>query len=518
MGDFYEKLDNYLTRLESSYQPTVNTLSATVNKPLTLTISSQNARTPQLFTTQTDNSYSSFTVDLSQRAIIGAKSIQLTRAVIPQCNPSISDNALVFYYYRLTTQTDVNGDTFYSELPNIYNLYCIRLLPSYYKQELIATPSQYGFNQTFNSYKDLLVQLNLATLNDLAYNNQVVKTFPFIPGDITFSISNNKFQVTGNNINTVNPFPIYNATYIYQQNNLLTYNGVGYICKNNNVTGGNTPDTNSNFQTYTQTTNFYTYLFAGFQDPNVLTLQGFNYNLSWNPYHQYLSGDLTYYNGHQYTATKPSQGFAPPNATYWTVGSANAVLISGINGLSQTWDFELLASIPGQPYYPKNLVNRTLNLILGFSWNGINFTSLLPQLITPSIYPLGSSAPILFNRLRPIPIYAQGTLQDYPQLTTGTYSADAFCNLVFSSIINIYTDIIGNVTLDSQKNTQLLSLIPMNAPNLGVLYYVSPLENPLELGHKDIYNITINLYAEDGLPYLISNNGICTFVFKLSYQ
>ena len=432
-----------------------------VYQPERLSISSQNALPPQTnYNSQTNNSYYNFIINLP-RPILNAKSIQLLRASIPQCSQSISDSACVFYYYRLPTQLDINGDTFYTQLPNINNLYMIRLLPSYYKQELINNASIYGYNQTFNSYEDLLNQLNLATQNDLAYNNQVTKTMPFIPNDISFSLSsNNKFSFTGNNVNTPIIFNTYNNTITYTLNNIVSYLGNNYICIVSSSIGI-IPTNTSNWSLYIQTNNFYTYLSAGYLDPNVLNLQ------------------------------------------------------ATINNISQNYDFELLTDIPGQPYY-QTVQNRTLNLIMGFTWNGLYFT--ISQLVTPTSYVEGSATPNLLNRLRPIPIYSSSMLlTSYPQTTTGTYTADGYCNLVFSSICSIYTSIVGSSTLDTQRNNNLLSIIPMNCPNLGVSFYNNVISTELTKINSDIYSIYIELRAEDQTPYLISNNGIITIDLKITY-
>lgn len=434
-----------------------------IYQPERLSISSQNAIITQTeFNTQTNNSYSNFTINLS-RPLLNVKSLQLLRASIPQCSQSISDSACVFWYYRLPTQLDINGDTFYTELPNINNLYMIRLLPSYYKKELINNSSIYGYNQTFNSYDDLLTQVNLATQNDLAYNNQISKTMPFIPNDISFNLSsNNKFSFTGNNVNTPITFNSYSDIITYILNNIVSYLGNNYICKVSSSIGV-IPTNTTNWSIYIQTSNFYTYLSAGYLDSNVLTKQ------------------------------------------------------TSLNNLSETYDFELLTDIPGQPLY-QNVQNRTLNLIMGFTWNGLYFT--INQLVNPTSYTEGSATPNLLNRLRPIPIYSSivgGLLGSYPQTTTATYTADGYCNLVFSSICSIYTSIVVSSTLDTQRNTNLLSIIPMNCPNLGVSFYNNVISTELTKINSDIYTIYIELRAEDQTPYLISNNGIITLDLKLTY-
>ena len=494
-----------------------------VYQPERLSISSQNATSitaSDQNPSQNDNSYYNFNINLP-RPLLNVKSLQLLRASIPQCSPSIQDTALVFYYYRIPTQLDINGDPYYTELPNINNLYCVRLLPSYYKQELIDTPSQYGFNQTFNSYEELLTQLNLATINDLAYNNQIIKTMPFISGDITFSLHNNKFQMTGNNVNTPS-FPDWNGTWYYKINDVVIYLGNRYISISDYNSGRNPITQTAYWQPYTQTNNFNTYLAAGYQDPNVLTLQQYKYNTSWNPYSRYYQDQIVYYNGRQYQAkwNVPS-GVMPPEPRFWApLSSTDPITALGINGFSQTYDFELLAGIPGQPFLAPPLTNRTLNLIMGFTWNGLNYQ--LAQLITPTTYLAGSPAPLFFNRLRPIPVYASlggggGGLGAYPQTTTATYSADAYCNLVFSSIVSVYCSIVAAATLDTQRNNNLLAIIPMNCPNLGVTFYNNVINNELTKVNNDIYTLYIELRAEDGSPYLISNNGIISLDLKLTY-
>lgn len=488
--------------------------SSAIYQPSRLAVSSQNAIPPiDNYNPQTDNSFYNFTVNLP-RAIIAAKSIQLLRCSIPQCSPSIPDNSLVFYYYRLPTQTDINGDSYFTELPNIYNLYVVRLLPSYYKQELISNPGLYGYNQTFYSYSQLQGQLNLATINDLAYNNQVTKTMPFISGDITFSITNNRFQFTGNNVNTPIAFPAWNSTYIYRTNTIVSYSGSNYICIGSDVL--NVVPTNTTFWSpYVQTTNFYTYLAAGYEDPNVLTLQGTSYNVVWNPYHNYNTGDWTWYNGVQYSAKMPNMNRMPPFSLYWNVGSSSPIVAQGISGISQTYDFELLASIPPQPFIAPPDTNSTLNLILGFTWNGANFQ--LTSLITPTTYPAGSAAPLLFNRLRPIPVYASSGFGSYPQTTTGTYTADAYCNLVFSSLVSIYCDLVSASTLDSQRNNNLLSIIPLNCPNLGVTFYNNVIDTPLTKIVDEIGKIYVELRDDKNQPFYVSNNGIVTLEIKITY-
>ena len=57
----------------------------------------------------------------------------------------------------------------------------------------------------------------------------------------------------------------------------------------------------------------------------------------------------------------------------------------------------------------------------------------------------------------------------------------------------------------------------MNCPNLGVTFYNNVINNELTKVNNDIYTLNIELRAEDGSPYLISNNGIISLDLKLTY-
>jgi hypothetical protein len=210
----------------------------------------------------------------------------------------------------------------------------------------------------------------------------------------------------------------------------------------------------------------------------------------------------------------------------WTLSSPGAEL-TGLNGLSQRLDFPYLPdTIPGQPYIDIALSkNNTLNSILGFTWNGqnMNLSYVFDNLGQVGRRTLGG---LLVNRLRPVPKYyivsgVAGELDEpftFPGDTSGTYTADAFGNLVFSSVVNVYTRIVGGSTTDTQQNTNLLAIVPMACGNLGVTFTGSFIDNPLTKMDKDIYSLNILLYTERNEPYWISNNGIATFTLKLTYE
>ena len=101
---------------------------------------------------------------------------------------------------------------------------------------------------------------------------------------------------------------------------------------------------------------------------------------------------------------------------------------------------------------------------------------------------------------------------------TATFTADGYCNLVYTSVVSIYSTIVYGSTLDSQRNTNLIGLSGMNAGNLGVSFFDNKINGPLRVKGADIYSIGIELRDEMNEPYPLTNNGISTFTLKLTYR
>jgi hypothetical protein len=174
------------------------------NQPNLITVSSVNRQQESdNYTPYSQTAFSSFNVSLP-RPVLDVKSLQLLSTNIPMCNANIPNTACVFWYYRLS---EYSGLT-----PNINNLFYVRLLPSFYKQELIYQPTQFGFNQTFGNYNALNTQLAKSCTTDLLYENYTTLQndaptnyttgyVPYLPGDIaiTYDTPSNKFKMTGQN-------------------------------------------------------------------------------------------------------------------------------------------------------------------------------------------------------------------------------------------------------------------------------------------------------------------------------
>ena len=274
-----------VVKLETTYQ-------SVLNQPSLIAISSTSALQPTAYTSSvSETSFNSFTVNLPRPAL-NVKSLQLLTVNAPQAQVNIPDNALCFWYYRLQTQniqwdewdsettyqvddnvsiSDANFNIFNSwraknintnspptldnpdwiktstfkyVSPNIFNLHCVRLLPSYYKDDLIPTGQSHGYNRTFTSYEDLATELLKATTTtDLSIVNGASPflqsitdageyTPATIPNDIsiTYNATKNKFICTGLRTNSYDEFvfiPEWNLTTLYPVQSLVRYTPEG---------------------------------------------------------------------------------------------------------------------------------------------------------------------------------------------------------------------------------------------------------------------------------------------------
>ena len=218
--------------------------------------------------------------------------------------------------------------------------------------------------------------------------------------------------------------------------------------------------------------------------------------------------------------------------SYWTPLTSSVNLpVTGLYALSRTFDmadtfngfiqYPFPIGIPAQPFNPAP--RRLLNSILGFCWNGLfNPTNLNTAIGASTGIPNGTTTSDALNRIRPVPYYTSygsGVLVTTGNSTTATvFTADGYANLVYSSIINVYTTIVSGTTLDTQRNTNLISTATLNAGNLGISFFANFLDTKLRVNNADIYSIGIELRDEMNELYPLTNNGICTFTLGLTYK
>jgi hypothetical protein len=259
----------------------------------------------------------------------------------------------------------------------------------------------------------------------------------------------------------------------------------------------------------------------------------------WNSTITYNRDDNVIYEGTTYRlAVNSSLNQTPsPSSAVWDVIDPDKFSSPayGLFTVSSTLDFVEQIVIDGsirlpfpvgiqpQPFNPRP--RRLLNTITGFTFNGIfNADAFSNILRTEEQRTILSQQTAQFNRLRPIPEYDEaltvglGALRDPVATATYTYTADGYCNLVYSSIISTYCDVVGPSSIDTQRTSNLLAVNSMNCGNLGISFYAPYLDNPLTKVQNDIYNIYVEFRDEFGDLYYFTNNAVVTITFKMTYK
>jgi hypothetical protein len=270
----------------------------------------------------------------------------------------------------------------------------------------------------------------------------------------------------------------------------------------------------------------------------------------WNDAFVYNIGDLAIYGARYFQSLVNNNLNLIPSAqpeSWELIGAidswalqldTSSPLRTGLYGLTSRYDMTefignsaVLINFPygvgGQPFNPNP--KRLLNSILGFTWAGSFNPSQFADIGTYTRAVLTTTqAPLLYNRLRPVPDYIVSLApptppleeelgQDQSATISLTYTADSYANLVYSSIISIYADIVKASSVDTQGTTRLLALTSMNCANLGIAFWANYIENPLLKVQGDIYSVFIEFRDEFGEPFMLSNNAVATLTFKLNY-
>jgi hypothetical protein len=188
---------------------------------------------------------------------------------------------------------------------------------------------------------------------------------------------------------------------------------------------------------------------------------------------------------------------------------------------TQDNDYPIVFNSTGQPYKQY----KTLNLRLGFTWDGNSRT--VPDQGNYGSVP--SSKFTLLNRFRPLPaytpplpspVYTPGVGDPNPSFAyyTQDYTAEYPANLVYTSIVNLYADIVGGSTSDSSDSGQgYLASVPMATGTLGVSFYTPTIYNALTKISDQIYQIVIEMRTENGDLFYLPNSAIVSIEFTLTY-
>lgn len=362
----------------------------------------------------------------------------------------------------------------------------------------------------------------------------------------------------------------------YRVGRYVAYNNVLYLSIANTL--GAQPNTSpASWQVVSEAGQVnYRYLITGYHDPNVAWKQSARYK-RWNEYSLYETDAIVEWNDTYWNALYQTIGVQPFDTTGAQAWSStrqyyvNDVVSFGgkfyrakqynVNATPSTfsivwdlqaWDISLVAptivglyettkecdlvetqsnggilapfptGVAGQPYVPNPV--RLLNSLLGFTWNGLMTPSQLQN-----IAPIGFNTLIettqtdLFNRVRPLPPYmiSHPTLTsvlDASSTASQTYTADGYANLVYTSVVNLYLSSVGSSTQDLFYDNNLLATCCANAGNLGVAFFSPSINNPIKLRESDLTSFTLEMRDEAGEPFVVGNNAILTFVFKMTYK
>ena len=198
----------------------------------------------------------------------------------------------------------------------------------------------------------------------------------------------------------------------------------------------------------------------------------------YNPY--WSSGEVTFaYNAttRQITMTGNTAGrfYAPVG---WNDPILNAVLATKVIVNPSTAN---IAVTYPQPY----AINWTLNLRVGYAMSGTSFG---PQLL----------------QVNQITAYADITHVAYANGTA--VPVDSFPNLVYTQCVYLYSNIIAGVSLGSGGQHNILSVVPVNAPPLGVIQYSALTVNMMSKLVDTIYEITVEMKDDADQLFTLPDN------------
>lgn len=432
-----------------------------------------------------------------RKALVNIKSIQLLSAVIPNAIQNIPDNSRYFFYYRIPSIAN-------SSLGNWDNLttYIIRNVvfnvadSKYY----IATANNVNQQPNLNPQSWLCISqianLSLGNWNAaITYNER----------NIVYNLQDTNFYQSLQD-NNLNQQPDTSPTY---------WRLIGPI----NVDG-----TRPNYYTINSTTLKYVRLNASIVAPEY---QGFANALLMNrTFQDYqdlvntlnacannggnasIAGDVSF--GYDATLNKI---YFQPNPT--TLAAGYFFIVAGYedpNVLSYINTFNTLG--PYSPLEP----GYTLNLRCGFTWNGLfSSTSLIENGEVNNLYNATSTFPFqMYYFMRGVdPFFiAQSPITPW---TNNVVVFNSYPDLVNTSCVRIYCDFALGSTQDSDGNGGLLSIVPVNATNLGIAFYQNNFNNPLTKIPKNLTEIGIQLLNDQGLPYILPNSATVSLELAIEY-
>jgi hypothetical protein len=217
-----------------------------------------------------------------------------------------------------------------------------------------------------------------------------------------------------------------------------------------------------------------------------------------NPY--YVAGDISFsYNSStkQISFTGSGSGVFYANAGWDDPFVLRAQAGTGASGIMRVPQYTNSPITnwyqqPTVPYY-------TLNLRVGYAMSGLvlfNPTSLI-----------GTSTTAL---------YANNT---NTAIASGTaVPSESWPNLVYTGAITLLSDIVAGSSIGSNKQQNLLAIIPNNSAQLGVIQYVAATLTWLDKIPQTIYECNIQMFDENGQPFNLPDNAVVNVELGFAYD
>jgi len=119
--------------------------------------------------------------------------------------------------------------------------------------------------------------------------------------------------------------------------------------------------------------------------------------------------------------------------------------------------------------------------------------------------------------------YSNGSLrlansQNWPELGGTFMPGDSYPNLVYTSCVYLYTNILNGSSSTSNNRQNLLAVIPVNSAPLGITNYISGMRTKQTTISQTIQNITIEMRDDADQPYLLPDNATVNVEIYFEYD
>ena len=200
-------------------------------------------------------------------------------------------------------------------------------------------------------------------------------------------------------------------------------------------------------------------------------------SVTYNPY--WVAGDVTF----AYNATTRQITFTGNTAGryYIPAGWNDPIVNAALDDITMP-NYNNIANTTIQPFLPQ----YTLNLRVGYAMSG---------------NAIGQQGNISSTAN---PLYADLTNTAYPNGTA--VPADSFPNLVYTQCVYLYSNIVAGVSLGSNKQHNLLAVVPVNAPILGVIQYTALTVNMMSKITDTIYEIQVEMRDDANQPFTLPDS------------